>query len=122
MDTSSWVAYFSGASGDDVELVGKALAESQACLVPVVLTELLSDPQLPARVAALLNDLPMLEVMDGYWERTGILRSEILSRKLKARLADALIAQSCLDHDVSLVSRDDDFRHFAAARGLTLLA
>jgi predicted nucleic acid-binding protein len=89
--------------------------------VPVVLTELLSDPQLPARVAALLKDLPMLEVMDGYWERAGILRSEILSRKLKARLADALIAQSCLDHDVSLVSRDDDFRHFAAARGLTIL-
>jgi predicted nucleic acid-binding protein len=89
--------------------------------VPVVLTELLSDPQLPARVAALLKDLPMLEVTDGYWERAGILRSEILSRKLKARLADALIAQSCLDHDVTLVSRDSDFRHFAAARGLALL-
>jgi predicted nucleic acid-binding protein len=89
--------------------------------VPVVLTELLSDSQLPARVAALLQDLPMLEVTDGYWERAGILRSEILSRKLKARLADALIAQSCLDHDVTLISRDSDFRHFAAARGLALL-
>ena len=89
--------------------------------MPVVLTELLSDPQLPARVAALLKDLPMLEVMDGYWERAGILRSEILSRNLKARLADTLIAQSCLDHDVTLVSRDGDFRHFAAARGLKLL-
>jgi predicted nucleic acid-binding protein len=89
--------------------------------VPVVLTELLSDPRLPARVAALLKGLPMLEVTDGYWERAGILRSEVLSRKLKARLADALIAQSCLDHDVSLVSRDDDFRHFAAARDLALL-
>ena len=89
--------------------------------MPVVLTELLSDPQLPARVAALLRDLPMLEVTDGYWERAGILRSEVLSRKLKARLADALIAQSCLDHDVTLVSRDGDFRHFAAARGLAIL-
>ncbi|HXO40931.1 MAG TPA: PIN domain-containing protein [Thermoanaerobaculia bacterium] len=121
IDTSSWVAFFSGASGEDVDLVGKALAESQACLVPVVLTELLSDPQLPARVAALFKDLPMLEVTDGYWERAGVLRSEVLSRKLKARLADTLIAQSCLDHDVTLVSRDSDFRHFAAARGLALL-
>jgi predicted nucleic acid-binding protein len=121
IDTSSWVAFFSGASGEDVDLVGKALAESQACLVPVVLTELLSDPQLPARVAALLKDLPMLEVTDGYWERAGVLRSEVLSRKLKARLADTLIAQSCLDHDVTLVSRGSDFRHFAAARGLALL-
>jgi len=89
--------------------------------VPVVLTELLSAPQLPARVAALLKGLPMLEVTAGYWERAGILRSEILSRKLKARLADTLIAQSCLDHDVTLVSRDSDFRHFAAAGGLALL-
>lgn len=121
IDTSSWVAFFAGAPGADVELVGKALGDDQACLVPVVLTELLSDRQLPARVAALLKDLPLLEVTEGYWERAGTLRSEILSRKLKARLADTLIAQSCLDHDVTLVSRDGDFRHFAAAGGLKLL-
>jgi predicted nucleic acid-binding protein len=121
IDTRSWVAFFSGAQGGDVELVGKALGDGQACLVPVVLTELLSDPQLPVRVATLLKDLPLLEVSEGYWERAGTLRSEILSRKLKARLADTLIAQSCLDHDVTLVSRDGDFRHFEAARGLKLL-
>jgi predicted nucleic acid-binding protein len=121
IDTSSWVAFFSGASGDDVELVGKVLGDGQACLVPVVLTELLSDPQLPKRVAALLKDLPLLEVTEGYWERAGTLRSDILSRKLKAKLADTFIAQSCLDYDITLVSRDGDFRHFAAARGLKLL-
>jgi hypothetical protein len=32
------------------------------------------------------------------------------------------MAQSCLDHDVTLLGRDGDFRHFAAARGLKLLA
>jgi predicted nucleic acid-binding protein len=121
IDSSSWIAFFSAASGDDVELVGRALGGSQACLAPVVLTELLSDPQLPPRVAALLKDLPLLEVTQGYWERAGTLRSEILARKLRARLADTLIAQSCLDHDVELISRDGDFRHFAAARGLKLL-
>jgi hypothetical protein len=121
IDTSSWVAFFSNEPGEDVELVGRALADSQACLVPVVLTELLSDPELPKRVASLLEDLPLLEVTEGYWERAGTLRCEVLSQKLKARLADTLIAQSCLDHDVALVSRDGDFRHFAAARGLKLL-
>jgi predicted nucleic acid-binding protein len=121
IDTSAWIAYFAGDSGRDVDLVGKALADSQVCLVPVVLTELLSDPRLPQRVAALLKDLPLLEITEGYWERAGSLRSKILSQKLKARLADMLIAQSCLDHDVALVSRDGDFRHFAAARGLKLL-
>ena len=121
IDTSSWVAFLAGASGEDVELVGRALTDGQACLAPVVLTELLSDPQLPARVAALLRALPLLEVTEGYWERAGMLRREILSQKLKAMLADTLIAQSCLDHDVALVSRDGDFRHFADARGLKLL-
>jgi predicted nucleic acid-binding protein len=121
IDTSSWIAFFAGDSGADVELVGKALADSQACLVPVVLTELLSDPELPKRVAALLQDLPLLEVTAGYWERAGTLRSEILAQRLKARLADTLIAQTCLDHDVGLVCRDGDFRHFAATRGLKLL-
>ena len=121
VDTSSWIAFFSGDSGEDVERVGRALADGQVCLVPVVLTELLSDPKLPKRIAALLEDLPLLEVSEGYWERAGILRSEILSRQRRARLADTLIAQSCLDHGVALVTRDGDFRHFAARRGLELL-
>jgi len=121
IDTSAWIAFFQGAPGKDADLVGRALRDSQACLAPVVLTELLSDPQLPRQVAALLEDLPLLEITEGYWKRAGALRSEILSRKLKARLADTLIAQSCLDHDVALVSRDGDFRHFAASHGLKLL-
>jgi len=35
-------------------------------------------------------------------------------------LADTLIAQSCIDHDVRLVTRDDDFRHFVRLGGLRL--
>jgi predicted nucleic acid-binding protein len=34
-------------------------------------------------------------------------------------LADTLIAQACLDHEVPLVTRDPDFRHFRTA-GLRL--
>jgi predicted nucleic acid-binding protein len=35
-------------------------------------------------------------------------------------LGDALIAQSCIDHDVPLITRDTDFRHFAKHCGLKL--
>jgi predicted nucleic acid-binding protein len=35
-------------------------------------------------------------------------------------LADALIAQSCIDHEISLIARDGDFRHFAKHCGLKL--
>ena len=121
VDTSSWVAYLSGSSGGDVEAVELALRQSQACLPPVVLTELLSDPKLPRTAAALLLELPLLDVTEGYWERAGALRASVLSRARKARLADTLIAQSCLDHDVPLISRDRDFQSFARASSLKLL-
>ena len=64
----------------------------------------------------------MLEVTQGYWERTGLLRAGLLRQGRTARLADALVAQSCIDHEVELVTRDRDVRHFASEGGLQLLA
>ena len=122
VDTSSWIAFFSDREppGDDTALVESALSDHQACLPPVVLTELLSDPKLPRAVASLLAQLPVLDPGPGFWERAGLLRAKLVSRKQRARLADSLIAQSCLDNDVRLVTRDDDFRHFVRAGGLRL--
>lgn len=122
VDTSSWIAFFSDRepSGDDTALVESALADHQACLPPVVLTELLSDPKLPAAVSKLLSELPVLDAEPGFWARAGLLRARLLARKRRARLADTLIAQSCLDYDVRLLTRDDDFRHFARLGGLRL--
>lgn len=59
-------------------------------LPPVVVTELLSNPLL------------------------------ILRARRKAKLADCLIAQSCIDNDAPLITYDRDFRHFERA-GLKLL-
>jgi len=121
IDTSSLVAYLSGAAGDDVDAVAAALDQHQAVLPPVVLTEILSDPKLPADARSALLEVPLLGVASGYWERAGDLRSAILARRRKARLADALIAQSCLDASVPLVTRDRDLRHFARSAGLVVL-
>ena len=121
LDTSSLVAYLGGARGDDVEVVATALDHHQAILPPVVLTEILSDPKLPSKARLALLDLPLLELTPGYWERAGVLRSVVLAKGRKARVADSLIAQSCLDAAVPLVTRDDDFRHFAKLAGLLLL-
>jgi hypothetical protein len=60
--------------------------------------------------------------VDGYWERAGLLRAKVLARRRRARLADTLIAQSCLDHDVELIARDRDFGPFAELAGLRLFA
>jgi predicted nucleic acid-binding protein len=121
VDTSSMIAFLQGDPGDDVEVVQSALEHHQLALPPVVLSELLSDPALPGRVKDLLASLPLLQVEPGYWTRAGELRAAILKQKKKARVADSLIAQSCLDQSSPLVTRDRDFRHVARAARLPLL-
>ena len=121
LDSSALIAYLEGRETLAASAAGMVLGERQACLPPVVLSEVLSDPELPANVAGLLKALPSLPVTDGYWERAGALRSRLLAKGLKARLAESLIAQSCLDHGVSLVTQDRDFRHFAKVGKLRLL-
>lgn len=120
-DTSTWIAYLEGGWGQDVELLDKALGDRQVLMAPVVLAELLSDPRLPESVAKTLAEVPLIEIRAGYWERAGALRAKVLARRRKARLGDALIAQSCIDRGVSLVTRDRDFRAFAQAAGLDLV-
>lgn len=119
-DTSTWVAYLQGEISRDTTLLDEGLAEGQIVMVPVVLTELLSDPKLPAAVAVTLCDLPLVDTTTGYWERAGELRAKALTKKRRARLGDALIAQSCVDGGVSLITRDRDFRAFSEAAGLSI--
>lgn len=120
-DTSTWIAYLQGNAGDDVQLLDEALQNRQVAMVPVVLTELLSDPKLPADVAKLLGEIPVLEIEAGFWERAAALRAGVLAKRRKARLGDALIAQICLDRAVPLISRDKDFEVFAQGTGLKVM-
>jgi len=119
-DTSTWIAFLQGESGEDVRLLDRALQDRHVVMPPVVLTEILSEPALPAEVASSLLDIPLIELTDGYWRRAGALRAKVLARRRRARLGDCLIAQSCIDRGVALLSRDKDFRAFADAAGLKL--
>ena len=114
-DTSTWIAYLEGAMDDDTQLLRRALMDKQAVMVPAVLAELLSDPELPAEVAASLFDLPLIQITAGYWQRAGRLRARVLALGRRARLSDALIAQCCIDQDVPLITRDRNFRAFSEA-------
>ncbi len=120
LDTSSIVAFFAGDEGADRIAVREALRIGTAVLPPVVVTELLSHLLIPDEVLSAVASVPQLEIGEGYWTRAGDLRARILRLGLKARLADTLVAQSCLDHGVALITRDQDFRHFARHAGLRL--
>ena len=120
-DTSTWVAFLEGGAGADTELLDRALADRQVLMVPVVLAELLSDPKLPSDIARTLSEVPLVEIETDYWQRAGRLRAKVLAKRRKARLGDALIAQSCIDRSISLLTRDRDFRAFAESAGLALV-
>ena len=121
IDSSSFVAYWSGDDGWDVEAVDRALTSRQVVLPPVVLAELLSEPTLSVERGDLMSALPLLTLTDGYWARTGRLRASVLSAGKRTRLADSLIAQACIDHDVALVTRDADFSIYSRRAGLRLV-
>ena len=120
-DSSSLIAFLEGDSGSDIDALDNALSSQVLILPPVVLTEILSDPKLPKHVAKMILSLPMLDILPGYWERAGRIRAKIISKARSVRVADALIAQSCLDYDIPLITRDKDFRHFETFANLKVI-
>jgi hypothetical protein len=120
IDTSSLIAYFNGDIGKDVELITKLIPINAIILPPPVVVEALSNKKTRALVEPTLKQLIMIEIKESFWYRASILRAEVLSSGLKANIADTLIAQSCIDHDIPLITRDADFRHFVKFGGLKL--
>jgi predicted nucleic acid-binding protein len=112
VDTSSLIAYLGGEEGEDVEALEQALELEQVVLPPIVIAEVLSVPSLDPRVGQLIRGLPRLEIRPGFWERAAATRRRLLGKRLRARLADTLIAQFCIDSGTPLITRDSGFRHF----------
>lgn len=121
-DTNCWIAYLAGAPGGDVDELSDALDRETVLMAPVVLAELFSDAALSSEAGTALRSLPLLEPTPGYWERAGVLRASLRRHRFRPKLADTLIAQSCLDYGVGLLTRDRDFRPFGRYAGLRLLA
>lgn len=119
-DTSSLSAFFAGEEDADTRLVQLALTAKDIVLPAIVVTEILSDPLAQKDMLRTVAKFPLLPILDGYWIRAGNNRRDLRQRGFKAKVADALIAQSCIDHGIALIARDSDFRHFAKHCGLKL--
>lgn len=117
-DTSAVLQFLHGFDGPARPAVRRALQAEQLVLPAVVVTELLSTPS--SELEGLLRVATLLPVLDGYWERAGLTRRKVLTHGLKARLADTLVAQTCIDAGIPLISGDTDFRHFVTLCGLRL--
>ena len=120
-NSSTLIAYLQGDAGSDVDALQNTLNAGDVVLPPVVLAEVLCEPALSDEHRAMMLALPVLDDLPDYWVRAAATRSIILRHGLRACLADTLIAQSCIDHNVWLIARHRDFRHFAQHCGLLLV-
>lgn len=120
VDSSSLIAFGKHAEGEDIEMLADAMLRGHLRIPPVVITEVLSNPNSQMRIEQIVHEIESLPITIGYWQRAGDLRARVLRTGRKARLGDAMIAQSCIDHGVPLITRDADFKHFVKHGGLKL--
>ncbi len=120
-DTSVLIDYFQGKESPQTIRLDEILTSHALILPPPILVEILSDSLLPKKFIEKMIELPILKPTEGFWVRAGLNRAKLISKKLKARLADTLIAQSCIDYKIPLITNDSDFRHFVKYCGLILL-
>lgn len=111
-DTSAWIDYFRGETTASARRLELCLESGTLVLTAPVLFEILSGPGLTKEASSLITQLPRLELLSGYWERAASLRRKLLQESRRARSMDCLIAQSCVDHRISLIAGDYDFRRF----------
>lgn len=120
-DSSVIIDFLKQVSSKHTELLEYHLVAHTLILPPVVVTELYGARKTDSPLWKIFaEETALLEIETGYWERAGEIRRKILQQGLKAKLGDALIAQSCIDHDIPLLTRNADFRHYAEHAGLKL--
>jgi predicted nucleic acid-binding protein len=120
-DTCVWIAYFSGESSRETDLLDFHLEHRSVVLHPVVLAELFSDAGMPEEIKAMLLVLPELKLLDGFWARAGRLRAQMRGAQMTPKLADTMIAQGCIDANTPLVTRDHGFQRFQRFTNLLLI-
>ncbi len=120
-DSSVLIPWAEGLVTTKTDLLDYHLQQETLRVTPVSITELLSTRDLRPEVRLIAETLDLLELQDGYWARAGLLRGKCLAAGRRARLADALIAQACLDADLPLLTNDADFEVFRLIGGMKLV-
>jgi predicted nucleic acid-binding protein len=120
VDASVIIAWQSEADDPKAADLDALLRADAAAIAPVTITELLSGAKRESGLDDAIKVFHVLDLTPGYWERAGALRAALRRAGRKAPMADALIAQACIDAKVSLLTNDADFKIHAELFGLSL--
>lgn len=122
VDTSSWIAYFKGASTD---LLDAALLDGRVLLPPVVAAELLSasnlSPKERGALRAFVLSVPTCATPVEHWIAVGELRAGLARRGVAVSTPDAHVAQCARDSHAELMSDDAIFARIAAHASLRVV-
>lgn len=120
VDTSTFVEYLAGEMAEDVMMLEKAIIDETLVLPPIVVAELFSAKNLNEHSKNIISAIPQLDFKEGFWQRVGNARATLIGKGRKARLADSMIAVLCLDHNIPLITRDNDFKAYEKYFGLKI--
>lgn len=127
VDTSVWIDFFNAHDSAEAQLLAELIADGEPIEIPgIVLVEILSGLRSEAEVARIGH---LLEAFDELPEadRADCLEATRIFRACRSRgrtirsTVDCLIAQGCLRHDLTLLTKDRDFRAIAECTGLRLV-
>lgn len=125
VDSNAWADYFNGANSVFVERLHQALTdEEDLAILPIILTEVLQGFRSDAgfrEAEAILTLLPVIQPDLGCHVRAARLFRFLRRRGITVRGAvDCIIAQTCIESGLSLLSPDLDFRRIAENSELDL--
>ncbi len=125
VDSNTWVDFFNGTPNPQVEQLDMALQdEEDLAVIPIIITEVLQGFRTDSgfrRARRVLVALPVIEPTVDCHVRAARLFRSLRQKGITVRGAvDCLIAQTCLDLGVELLSPDVDFERIAAHTPLRL--
>jgi predicted nucleic acid-binding protein len=127
VDTSVWSLAFrrdAPAPGPEARELVRAIEAGEPLLITgLVLQELLqgfSGPRDRVRILDRLSALPLLVPDRGDHVDAAELRNLCRRRGIQIGTIDALLAQLCIRHDLTMLTADGDFRHIAGLCALRL--
>lgn len=115
VDTSVWVDFLRGVSNDKVHHLEALIEEGDACINPVIFSELCFGARGEAQYASYerrFSDLPFLDIPENWHLHVARMGYRLRDNGYRPFLADILIALTALHHGVPLLTKDKDFNSF----------
>jgi predicted nucleic acid-binding protein len=117
VDTSVWIPYFRDGGSEFGDVLDGLIDENRVHINGVVLAELLTGTRTSEEFGRLSDSLAGLKYVAG--DRASFTSAGrngfVLKKKgISVPLSDLLIATDCIDHDLTLLDRDQHFARIAA--------